>query len=259
MLSNLAGQRNLHRESWIYPGLVELSLGFLCYISGVIQVNPNFYIRYHLVKSNEGVFIVSYLGNMWYFPFLLQCGERDATSESVGYCLFLLGVLHDFSFTEKVRTRKYSKRLYQRLAICRNNMEFNWSIYHWHETSIWIGVRSAIGKAVNLITRGWCCLLLGTSWNTPRIRRGLQRSYRGTSYPRKGFWQSCVFRECCLYCSTVAYLGICKLSRNLRHCLPQIQTGVPPVTRGWLKYFHFRWKQVFQHWLSLWSVWSLND
>lgn len=58
---------------------------------------------------------------------------------------------------------------------------------------------------MNLITRGWCYLLLGTSWNTPRIRRGLQRSYRGTSYPE---WVSdkAVFSES--VASTAALLHI---------------------------------------------------
>lgn len=56
---------------------------------------------------------------------LATCWEKDVTSESVGYCLFLLRVLRDFSFMEKVRTRKYSKRLYQRLTVCRTNMEFS--------------------------------------------------------------------------------------------------------------------------------------
>lgn len=64
---------------------MKLTLGFLCYISGIIQVDSKFYIGHHLVKSNEGASNerIFCLGDIWNFSFLLQHIGREMQFQKV--------------------------------------------------------------------------------------------------------------------------------------------------------------------------------
>ena len=107
--------------------------------------------------------------------------------------VYFYWVLCDFSFMENVRTRKCNKRLHQQLAVCRSNTEFSWSMCHWHETSVWVGVQSEIGKAGNFITGQWY-LRLGTSWN-PQYQEGLRGELQRNFLPKKGFLTKLYFQQ----------------------------------------------------------------